>query len=445
MPETEKIIYSPPPDKSITLRALVFSAIAGGESVIENPLICGDTLAAVKALRKLGVKLSVSAKRIKVRGAGPRGLGKASSISAGESAAFMRLFSPILACQPARGRGARPGPARGRGARPGPARPGKYPFLFKAEKTLLKRSMRELVEKLSLAGAVLRAGNSRPPLKIFPSKIKGGLFRASSAQIKSALLAAGLYSDKPLRVLEEIPSRDHTERLLRFMGASIKRKGRTVSIERSALKGAKIRVPGDISACAPFITAAFLMKKELLINNCGINPTRTGFIKALKRMGFRVSLKIKRGKPEDSGDIIVFPPLKIRPVRTTEKELPSMIDEIHFLAFLAAFARGESSFRGVSALKNKESDRLKKICETLKRAGASCHFAGGELRVSGGSSLKKLASLKTLGDHRIAMLGAVLSLLNPQIEIDDAACVKKSYPGFWRDFRRFVPMVKRKI
>ncbi len=404
--------YAPPPDKSMTIRALLLSAIAAGSARIENPLACEDTEAAVRCLKALGVKILPEGNALVVEGRGLRGLEKpAGALDAGESGALARLLAGILAGQ-------------------------NFPSLITGRGSLLKRPMGELAGALNNLGAGIKTKNGLLPLSIKPAKLKGGkISGVKSAQIKSALLLAGLYAGKPLEITEKVPTRDHTERLLALMGAGLGTQGPRIKLAPGPLTARPFTIPGDISSAAPFIAAALLSGETLKIDSCGLNPARLGFIAALQKMGAAMKLEIAASFPEPYGGIEVLPSaLKARTVRPAE--IPAMIDEIPLLALLAGRARGITVINGIESLRAKESDRIESTLALLASLGVKASYGKGAMKITGRPSFSAVKPVETFGDHRIAMAAAAASLVCPGLEIKNPGCVNKSYPGFWTDFKK---------
>lgn len=406
-------IYTPPPDKSITIRALLLGAAARGRTVVSNPLLSRDTQAALRCLKELGVSTKVLKDRVEITGAGPGGFGPGPfRLDAGESGTLARLLAGLLA-----GAGAR-AVVTGRG-------------------TLRRRPMEPVAAALRLAGADVRASRGRLPLAIRPAAPKGGALKYSApgAQIKSALLLAGLGAAAPLSFAEAAPARDHTERLLKSMGARLYGSDRRLTINPGPLKGQTIKVPGDISSAAPFIAAALLSGRTLKIKGAGLNPGRLGFIRTLVKMGAKITVSRRSSSPEPVGDITVSPSA-LRAARVAARDIPSMIDEVPLLALLAARARGTTVINGAGELRNKESDRIRSTLALLASLDAKASYRNGTLRVPGGQGFRPLKPVETFGDHRVFMAGAAASAACPGLKIKNPGCADKSYPGFFRDFRR---------
>ncbi|PIU20547.1 MAG: 3-phosphoshikimate 1-carboxyvinyltransferase, partial [Elusimicrobia bacterium CG08_land_8_20_14_0_20_59_10] len=264
-------VYTPPPDKSITLRALLLAAVAEGRTTIKNPLLCGDTSAALACLAALGVKYSLRKNKITLEGRGLRGLAPRRALNAGASGTLCRLLAGILAGQA-------------------------FPSVLNGSGSLRGRPMDRVARPLGLMGAKIKTRRGRLPLAIKPSPLKGidYCLPVASAQVKSALLLAGLYAEGRTIIKEPSPSRDHTERLLEYFGAGLTRRGRVITLKPGSLKGRGLCVPGDISSAAPFLAAALLCGRGLLIKDTGLNPTRLGLVRVLKRMGARIKLTVKR-------------------------------------------------------------------------------------------------------------------------------------------------------
>jgi len=320
-------IYKPPPDKSITIRALLLGAIADGRTTVENPLFCADTAAAINCLRALGVKLLVSKKRVSIEGRGLKGLTRPRRpLNAAEAGTVARLLAGILAGQD-------------------------FPAQVTGAASLRRRPMVRVAAPLKLMGAGIKLHCGTLPLNSRPAALKGITYALPipSAQVKSAILLAGLYAKGRTSITEPAVSRDHTERLLARFGARIARSGHTIRLRPGPLKRAKVLVPGDMSAAAPFITAALLSGRALLVKNVGLNPSRLGFIKTLKKMGASLQITSRTSGPEPAGDIRVRPS-KLKAVRVSAAEVPTMIDEIPLLAVLAAAAEGKTVISGAGEL-----------------------------------------------------------------------------------------------
>ncbi len=404
--------YTPPADKSMTIRALLLAALARGGARIENPLSCEDTEAALGCLAALGVRTARDGSALLVTGEGPEGLRQpAGPLDAGESGALARMLAGLLAGRP-------------------------FPSEITGRGSLLKRPMRPLAEALAKLGAKVGTNSGLLPVSIKPAALRGAkISGVESAQVKSALLLAGLQAAGPTEIKEKFQTRDHTERLLALMGADIKMAPRRTDIGPGPLTARPVTVPGDISSAAPFIAAALLSGQPLTLNACGLNQTRLGFIRALQKMGAKISLKVGGTFPEPEGSLEVRPS-KLKGIRVTPAEIPAMIDEIPLLAVVAARAKGKTVISGIEGLRSKESDRIESTLALLAALGVKASYAKGSLTVTGQAKFKAAAPVDTFNDHRIAMAAAAASTACPGLKIKNPGCVNKSYPGFWRDFKK---------
>ncbi len=404
--------FVPPADKSITIRALLLAAVAEGCTRVENPLRCADTEAAIRCLEALGARICPDGNALIVEGRGLGGLKKPDGpLDAGESGALARLLAGLMAAQP-------------------------FPSEITGRGTLLKRPMDALAGSLGKLGARIKTSGGFLPLRIKPAKLKGARITGlTSAQLKSAVLLAGLYASGPVEIKEKSPTRDHTERLLALMGARITKNGLIIRLEPGRLTARPLTVPGDISSAAPFIAAALLSGTGLRINACGLNPGRLGFVDALVKMGAKIELKPASAFPEPSGDITILPSgLKGRTVKPAE--IPSMIDEVPLLAVISARAGGTTTISGIEGLRSKESDRIESTLALLAALGVRSSWSGGALKIYGARRFIPKSAAETFNDHRIAMAAAAASAACRGLEIKNPGCVDKSYPGFWRDFKK---------
>ena len=407
--------YTPPPDKAVTHRALLLAAIAEGATVISNPAACEDTAATSACLKKLGVAISGGKNRLAVKGAGLRGFKKPSgALNAGESGTTARLLAGLLAGQ-------------------------EFDSVITGQGSLLTRPMERVTRPLAAMGAVIKSSGGRLPLSISGSRLKGSDHRLAipSAQVKSALLLAGLYAEGPTSITERFQTRDHTERLLKYLGARISSGGLNLYLRPGRFSARNITVPGDISAAAPFIVAACLIPGfRLTIKNAGLNPGRTGLINTLKAMGAAITVRPAASAPEPAGDISVSSS-QLKGIRIRPDEIPAMIDELPLLALAAACARGTTVISGAGELRHKESDRLKTTLALFKTLGLKAETGKDSLVIKGPQRIPGGRPAETFNDHRVAMAAAVGALLAEKpVKIKDSGCVKKSYPAFFTDFKK---------
>lgn len=413
-----KALIRIPSDKSISHRALLISSLSKGTICIDNLLYSDDTVATLQALKKIGIPITTGDKVIVsgCQGWYPRG---SSALHLQESGTSIRLLCGILAAQ-------------------------KHPYALKGAPSLLKRPMSRVTVPLRMMGADIRGiGRAReeyPPLTITPvPMLKGIDYRMpiQSAQVKSALLFAALYAQGKTVITQPAISRDHTERMLSVFGADIVVKGNTIIAKRSSLKNVPyLYIPGDISSAAFFIALGVLLKKsEILIEKVGVNPTRTGILRVLKRMGAEIKLFNKNQDYfEPYADILVGSS-RLKACTVNAQEIPLLIDELPMLFLCAARARGTSYFRGVEELRIKETDRIESMFYNLREMGVHCGSVKDGTRetvyIEGAKSFKSGIHFKSFSDHRTAMSCIIAGLISAKDStIDDVRCINKSFPEF---------------
>ena len=409
-----------PGDKSITHRALLCNALAAGDAAVDGFLDAADTRSTLEAVRALGVAVEErGGGRLLVRGRGRAGLREPEDVlDCGNSGTTMRLLGGLLAG---------------------------FPFfsVLGGDASLRRRPMGRIAVPLRRLGARVagRGGGALPPLAIEGGALSGGRVESpvASAQVKSALLLAGLAADGPLTVVQPARSRDHTERLLGAMGADVAAEGAAVTLTPPAgdLAPADVRVPGDASTAAAWIVAATLHPDaDLLLTGVGLNPTRAGAIEVLRAMG----ADIEELAPRDAGgepvaDLRVRS-AALRGARVGGGVVPRAIDELPLLALAGAAAEGETVIADASELRVKESDRVATTAAALRALGAEVEEREDGLAVGGGARLRG-APVEAAGDHRLAMLGAVAGLVaEGETTVAGAGAVAISYPDFWADLRR---------
>lgn len=404
----------PPPDKSISHRAVMFASIANGKSVVRNLLMAEDPVSTINAFRSLGLEITIDPNALTINGKGLYGLKEPLDvINCGNSGTTMRLISGVLAGNP-------------------------FFSVLTGDDSLKQRPMARVITPLKEMGAEIsaRANDKYPPIAI-----KGGKPRAidykmpvASAQVKSCILLAGLYADGRTSVVEPYLSRDHTERILGSMGADIRIDGLTVSLEGGRELGPiDMTVPSDFSSAAFFMAAAAIVPgSEVLIRGVGINPTRTGFLDVMKEMGAVVELSNKRDvSGEPVADILCRTSDGLKAVSIGKDTVPSLIDEFPILCVLASQADGVTEIRGAEELRVKESDRIKAMAAELKKFGVELEEYPDGISIKGRAALRG-AGLESYGDHRIAMSLSVAALIAEGITtIKDASCVDISFPGFY--------------
>ncbi|NMB41806.1 MAG: 3-phosphoshikimate 1-carboxyvinyltransferase [Firmicutes bacterium] len=404
-----------PGDKSISHRALLFSALTENNVEIEGLLKAEDTLSTQNCLAELGVEFKENGSKLLVKGKGLRGLEEPKDVlNAGNSGTTARLLAGLLAGQP-------------------------FHSTLSGDSSLRGRPMQRVTEPLRLMGASINGRNNGC---LLPLSIRGYdllpinyALPVASAQVKSALLIAGLFSRGVSEIIDSYNTRDHTERALRYLGASINKPGKYhIRLEGPAkLYGERFRIPGDISAAAYFIVAAALAPQgELYIENVGINPTRTGILDVLIKMGAKVRiLNEKEYNCEPAADLLIEGGRQLRGIEINGEMIPRLIDEIPILAVAALFAEGEMIIRGAAELRIKESDRLKAMALELQKMGARVQELPDGLVIRGGAKLTG-ARCESHGDHRIAMALATAALFaEKESVISGAEVVRISFPGFF--------------
>jgi 3-phosphoshikimate 1-carboxyvinyltransferase len=403
-----------PGDKSISHRAVMLSAIADGESRIRGFLHAGDTLATVAMVRALGAGVrEISPTELRIDGRGLRGLAEPEDvIDAGNSGTTLRIGAGILAAQP-------------------------FLSVVTGDRYLRRRPMKRIAEPLTRMGASIagRKGNTLPPLCIRGGTLSGIRYEmpVASAQVKSAILLAGLYAAGPTTVVEPLPSRDHTERMLSSMGARIECRGNEATVHPSdRLLPLSIDVPADISSAAFFLVlAACVPGAELRIEGVGVNPLRTGIVTALRKMGAEIQMEHLRGEGgEPVADLIVHG-AELSGTEVSPEAIPSLIDEIPVLCVAAALAKGRTVVRGAGELRVKESDRIGAMAAALSSLGVRCEERPDGIRIDGPAQILPGVRCDSRGDHRVAMSLAVLSAATGvPVEVTDTACIDTSFPGF---------------
>lgn len=408
-----------PGDKSISHRSVMFGALSQGTTEITNFLEGADCLSTISCFRSMGIVIehTKGSSIVVVQGKGLHGLRRPEGIlDVGNSGTTMRLMSGILCGQT-------------------------FETSLTGDASIQKRPMGRVIEPLTLMGANIKSitGGGLAPLTITP--VTEGLHgihytsKVASAQVKSAILLAGLYANDPTSVTEPYLSRNHTEIMLKRMGADIKVTGTTAVIQPgSSLSGDHIEVPGDISSAAYFIAAGLLVpNSEILIKNVGINPTRDGILRVCKAMGAKIELmNIHNTDSEATADILVsHSPLKA--VEIGGDIIPTLIDEIPIIAVMACFAEGTTVIKDAAELKVKESNRIDVMVKNLTLMGADIQGTEDGMIIKGGKPLKG-CTIDSMEDHRIAMSFAIAGLLaDGETTILNENCVDISYPGFYED------------
>lgn len=401
-----------PGDKSISHRYAMLGAIAEGTTRITGFASSADCQSTLDCLGALGVAIRRSQNDVEIEGRGKGGLSAPTrDLDAGNSGSTMRMLAGILAGQPFRSR-------------------------LTGDESLSRRPMKRIIDPLAEMGArISSAPGGKPPLEIEGATPRPIHYQppVASAQVKTAVLFAGLFAHGETSVCEPVATRDHTEIALAEMGASITREGGCVKIQGPArLRSFEAHVPGDISSAAFFLAAGLMVPgSHLVLENVGVNPTRSAVIEVLARMGGAVRIQNRRivhGEPV--GDIEV----EASPLSGGEipvEFVPNLIDELPVLAVLGAQTQNGLSFRGASELRVKESDRLAAVAENLRRLGGVVDEFPDGLHVAGGQTLMG-GEVDSFGDHRIAMAFAIAGLVSREgVSIRDSGCVRISFPEFF--------------
>ncbi len=410
-----------PGDKSISHRAVMFGALSKGKTEITNFLQGADCLSTIDCFRRLGIRIENQTDKITVYGKGLDGLSAPSSLlDAGNSGTTVRLISGILAAQ-------------------------RFETTLTGDASIQKRPMLRVIEPLTMMGARIESlnGNHCAPLRITGASLKGIHYHSniSSAQVKSAILLAGLYADGPTSVTEPSASRNHSELMLRTFGADIHTVNNTATIyPRPSLEGQRLHVPGDISSAAYFIAAGLLVPgADLLIRNVGINPTRDGILKVAKAMGADIALLNQKQEGEPTADLhVTYHPLHGTTIGGDI--IPTLIDELPIIAIMAAAAKGVTVIKDAAELKVKESNRIDVMVKNLSAMGCDITATEDGMIIHGkGPDACPLhgAVIHAHNDHRIAMSFAIASLIaEGETDITDSECVAISYPEFYKDLRK---------
>jgi len=410
---------SPPPDKSISHRAIMFASLAEGKSAVRNFLRAEDPLSTIRAFRALGIGIQESGSgEIIVQGKGLDGLTEPFDvIDCGNSGTTIRLISGVLAGNP-------------------------FLSVLTGDDSLKQRPMARVINPLRQMGALIsaRGGDRYPPLAI-----RGGGLKAvnydmpvASAQVKSSLILAGLYADGTTTITEPQKSRDHTERMLAAMGAALTVQDLSVSVTGGAkLRSADVTVPGDFSSAAFFIAGAIITpNSEIIVRGVGMNPTRTGLIDVLNMMGAGLKLENARTiSGEPVADIICSTAGGLKAVKIGSDIIPSLIDEFPVLCIIASQAEGTTEIRGAQELRVKESDRIRAMAAELTKLGVEVQEHPDGLDIKGKSEING-GIVESYGDHRIAMSFSVAALIaRDPIMINNASCVDISFPGFFEKLK----------
>jgi 3-phosphoshikimate 1-carboxyvinyltransferase len=408
----------PPPDKSISHRAALIAAMGEGETAIEGYLDAADTRSTLTAIEALGAAVEGTGTGaieplLRVRGVGLRGA-TAATIDVGNAGTLLRLLPGWLS-----------------GQKTGT-------WTLDGDDSIRRRPVDRIVAPLRLMGAELSCREDRlPPLRIEAAPLRGISYQlpVASAQVKSCLLFAGLLAEGETRIAEPQPTRDHSERMLRAAGAEVGREGDTIFVRQAEqLTPERFVVPADFSSAAFFLVAGLLVPgSEVTLSGVGLNPTRTGLLSILERMGARIDLAPQgEGGGEPIGAIVAHAS-DLQGTEVGGAEVPLAIDELPLVALAACFAEGATTIRDAAELRRKESDRIATVATALSALGAAIETSGDGMRVEGLGGLRG-GAVDAHGDHRIAMLGAIAGLASRDgVEVEGMEAAAVSYPGFEAD------------
>jgi len=406
-----------PGDKSITHRSIMLSSIAEGSSTVRNYLLSDDCNRTVEAFRKMGVEIKADSNNLCIKGVGLRLAANSKiknyNIYTGNSGTTTRLLCGILAGQD-------------------------FETVITGDDSLSRRPMQRIIDPLSKMGANIKSNRGLLPLTIngkSPLKAINYKNEKSTAQVKSAVLLAGLYADGPTTYTESVKSRDHSERMLKAFGAEVKIEGNSVTIyPADRLIAQDLIIPGDISSAAFFIAAALIVPdSNLTIRNVGINPTRSGLVEVLQRMGADITLvNIREISHEPICDIIIKYS-KLKATNIDVSLVARMIDEIPIFVLIATQAQGITKISGAEELRVKESDRIEAIASQFKKLGAQVEALEDGFLINGENGFSLTGTiLDSFKDHRIAMTLSIASLIaKGETVIKDSDCVDISFPNFY--------------
>jgi 3-phosphoshikimate 1-carboxyvinyltransferase len=402
-----------PGDKSISHRALLIASVCEGQTRISGFGRSVDTEATMAAVRALGAEVvEEDVDVLLVRGVGLRGLRPPdASIDCGNAGTLMRLLAGLLAGQEGR-------------------------FELVGDASLTARPMERVAEPLRRMGGIVETTDGHAPLVVDGAALRSIDYElpVPSAQVKSAVLLAGVQAEGSTTVVEPVPTRDHTERLLERAGARVTRRPTSVTVERAVrLSLPEVEISGDVSSAAPFLVAAAIVPgSAVTVHGVGLNPRRTGLLDVLERMGAKIAIYNRRpigGEP--AGDVEVRASDLVG-ATVSAHEVPALVDELPLLAVAACHARGDTVVRGASELRYKETDRLEAVVEELRRIGGHVRATSDGFHVRGVPARLRGGIVDARGDHRLAMLGAVAGVASREgVELRGAEVVETSFPGFF--------------
>lgn len=404
-----------PGDKSISHRSVIFGALSDGICNFSHFLMSDDCRSTIDCFRKMGVKIEVCDDNVRVHGVGIAGLSKPSEkLYTGNSGTTTRLLCGLLSAQ-------------------------KFDSSIDGDESIRTRPMARVETPLTQMGAKLKLTNDNfCPIEISGAVLSGIDYTlpVASAQLKSALVLAGLYADGETVIREKTQSRNHTENMLKALGTPVDFKDKTITVKKaSKIKSFDLAIPGDISSAAFFIVAALIVpNSEIILKNVGLNPTRAGIIDVLIKMGADITILSKNEEIEPSGDLLVKTS-ELHGIDIGGEIIPNIIDELPIIAVAAAYADGETIIHDANELRHKESDRISAMCDNLKSCGVDITEKEDGMIIRGGKVFG--GNFKSYNDHRIAMSMAVCALAaaSPS-ELFGEDCISISYPTFFEDLNK---------
>ena len=400
-----------PPDKSLSHRAVMLGSLCKGQVKVKNFSMGEDCRNTLKIFQALGVGVDfIDEKNFILNSDGLKA--SPTPLYAGNSGTTMRLLSGILAGQ-------------------------NFASQIEGDISLSNRPMKRIIEPLRLMGADISSLNNdfKAPLIIKPAKLSGIDYVSplASAQVKSCILFAGLFAQDKTTVTEPYKSRDHSERMLKYLGADIEENGTTVSIKNSTLEAKEIEISGDISSASFFFVAASIVpNSEITVKNVNINPTRTGIIDVMKQMGANIEILNERNIcGEEVGDIKVYTGENLKGITIEGEIIPRLIDELPVIAILASQAEGQTVVKNAQDLRNKESDRIKSTVREFSKIGVDIEETPDGFVINGKTKLKGGVQIETYHDHRLAMSAYTAGLICEEpLLINDFEWVNTSFPEF---------------
>ena len=406
-----KTLYTAP-DKSITHRAIMFNSMAKGKATVTGALLGEDCLSTIECMRALGAKIEVNGDTVTIEGTDEF---KRATLSVGNSGTTFRLLCGLLAGK-------------------------KGIFDLDGDQSIRRRPMMRVITPITQMGGDIESVDGKAPVTVIGTDELHGIdyeMPVASAQVKSAILLAGINASGTTTVREKVKSRNHTEIMLKAMGADIVEDGLNVSVRRSTLRPVSVCVPGDISSASyPLVLGACCRDGEVTVKNVGVNETRAGIITVMRDCGVDIRVENERGEGEKVADITVKSGGKLKPIKIGEEIMPYLIDEIPVIAVLCAFIEGESVISGAHELKVKESNRIDTTVNALKAMGVDIEATDDGMIIRGGKTVKGGAVIDANGDHRIAMSLAVCGALSEKgVTLVDPECASVSYPNFYEIFK----------